>query len=104
MKLDARHFKVDLRKSPDVRWDELLTDPWARSKARTLSRAVFRRMQSGLGVLSRLVALIARHLAGRSQGDLDYLDDMEAWSEWAVGDLAQVILANFSYELPRVAG
>jgi hypothetical protein len=104
MKFDAKHFAVDFRKAPESRWDELLTDTWARGKARTLASAVFKQMNAGLGVMSRLVATIARDLAGRSQGELDYLEDMEVWSEWAVGDLSQVILANFSYELHQTRG
>lgn len=103
MKYDARHYKVDFRKDSETRWDELLTDVWARGKARTLCRAVRRQMQSGLGLMttpiSCFLARTGRSLAWLSKGELDYLDDMRIWAEWAVGDFNQVLLANFSYEL-----
>ena len=98
MKLDAKHFSIDFRKAPETRWDDLLTNSWACAKARTLCRAVERQLGAA-AIVSPLIALAARCVARMSQGELDYLEDMECWSEWAVGDLDLVILANFSYEL-----
>ena len=107
-RLDARHFKIDFRKAPSERWEELLTDPWAIRKARTLCNAVSRQWQAQFGRLTPLVtgpvAKAASFLARRSQGDLDYVEDMEVWSEYAVGDFNRVILANFSYEVSQVHG
>ena len=103
MKYKARHYKVDFRKDSETRWDELLTDVWARGKARTLCRAVRRQIGSELGLtttpISFFLATAGSAVAWLSKGELDYLDDMKSWAEWAVGDFNQVLLANFSYEL-----
>jgi len=103
MKLDVRHFKVDFRKDPETRWDHLLTDSWARRKAGTLCRAVSRQLEATLGpftvAATTMGARAARYLLRSSQGELDYFEDMEIWSEWTSGDFDQVVLANFSYEL-----
>jgi len=46
-----------------------------------------------------LLSLAGRASAWLSKGELDYLDDMKCWAEWAVGDFDQVLPSNFSYEL-----
>jgi hypothetical protein len=46
-----------------------------------------------------LAATLGRALGGRTLRELDYLQDMEEWADYAVGDLNGTILANFSYEL-----
>jgi predicted choloylglycine hydrolase len=65
-------------------------------------------MDSKLGFtttpVSLLLALAGRFLAWRTQGELDYLADMESWAEWVVGDFDQVLLSNFSYELHQTMG
>ncbi len=96
-------FKVDFRNSPENRWDELLTDTWAKNKARTLCRACYSSIERVLGQatlpLTKTLSFAAHHIARSFCGEFDYHDDMNAWSHWAVGDLNEVILANFSYEL-----
>jgi predicted choloylglycine hydrolase len=106
MNTDFRSFHVDFRKEPEDRWDQLLTDSWACRKARVLCRAIDKQMHEGFGLalLPPLVAKATRCLAGRTLGELDYLEDMEMWSEYAVGSLDEVILGNFAYELHQTRG
>ncbi len=105
MKLIPPIFKVDFRQDPEDRWDNLLTDSWACRQSEILCRAVKKDLGKRLGSFSGLAPFVhdvAPRFAKVAAGDLDYLDDMKAWSEYAVGDIDQVILANFSYEALQV--
>lgn len=99
-------FTVNLRLPATERWDELLTDRWAKATARKLVADISEdvRWRAGtilFGGVKKLVGLAGRRFA-RSLGDLDYIQDIEEWSNFAIGDDDAVLLANYSYELHGV--
>jgi hypothetical protein len=105
MKFDAPTFKVDFRQDPDDRWDDLLADSWARRQSEILCRAVNKDIGKRLCSFSGLAPLVHKigpRFARVAANGSDYLDDIKAWSEYAVGDIDQVLLANFSYEALQV--
>jgi hypothetical protein len=102
MKLEAPTFTIDFRLPPEHRWDSLLTNSWARRQSKSLCRAAYKQalqqMEQKLGVLAPVTHWLAARLAKVIAGDLEFFDDMNVWSKYAVGDLDQVIMANFAYE------
>ena len=96
-------FTVNLRTPPTERWDELLTDRWAKTAARKLIKDILEDVEWRTGtllfpVVKNLIARAGKSLAS-SLGELDYMEDVEEWSTYAIRDEAAVLLANYSYEL-----
>ena len=96
-------FTVNLRRPATERWDELLTDRWAKDAARRLVGDIMDYDRRKVGTIlfpavKKLVGLAGKSFA-RSLGELDYLLDIEEWSTFAVGDDDAMLLANYSYEL-----
>jgi hypothetical protein len=114
MILKAPTYRVNLKQPPSRRWNAMLHDPWVPVTARNLCESIrndfdemvkecvpyAEKFPSITKSLFTFISLVTRAISGGSMGDLEYRQDMEVWAKKkAVGDLDQVLIANFSYEL-----
>ena len=100
--LDVPRYLVDLQEPADgSRWDSLLTDRWAVRAAEGLCNEV--ESQLAEGVPAPIKALIKFAVNGTHAMFGSYRDDINAWSEWAVGDTSSVAVGNLMYEIMSVA-
>jgi hypothetical protein len=94
--LKPKRYTVNLRKSSEDRWDELLSDPWATNKALRLAEEIKRQAGFLRTTVGKALSRIAFAL---SDSETNYSDDIDVWTEYCFEDKGLTAMANLSYEL-----